>query len=270
MPSWCWKISRPISNAVRSRKEAAIYATNEVWLSVIATTLVTVAVFLPLTLVSGLSGIMFRELGWIVSIVVSVSTAAAISLTPMLSAYILHKEGGEHDYKGLGILYKPIDRALTWLDGAYARMLATVLNHRRWTLGAVLVVFCASLLLLSRVPFEFFPPADNGRIAATVRLQQNVSVEYTARIAREIDSVIRTKYPEVLLISASAGASSGDDAFSAMQTTGRTSSTTICVCRVRASAIVRSTRFPTCCVRISTGFPKSTATRSRRAAIRAR
>ena len=201
-------------------KEAAIYATNEVWLSVIATTLVTVAVFLPLTLVSGLSGIMFRELGWIVSIVVSVSTAAAISLTPMLSAYILHKEGGEHDYKGLGIVYKPIDRALTWLDGAYARMLATVLNHRRWTLGAVLVVFCASLLLLSRVPFEFFPPADNGRIAATVRLQQNVSVEYTARIAREIDSVIRTKYPEVLLISASAGASSGDDAFSAMQTTG--------------------------------------------------
>ena len=187
-------------------KEAAIYATNEVWLSVIATTLVTVAVFLPLTLVSGLSGIMFRELGWIVSIVVSVSTAAAISLTPMLSAYILHKEGGEHDYKGLGIVYKPIDRALTWLDGAYARMLATVLNHRRWTLGAVLVVFCASLLLLSRVPFEFFPPADNGRIAATVRLQQNVSVEYTARIAREIDSVIRTKYPEVLLISASAGA----------------------------------------------------------------
>ena len=201
-------------------KEAAIYATNEVWLSVIATTLVTVAGFLPLTLVSGLSGIMFRELGWIVSIVVSVSTAAAISLTPMLSAYILHKEGGEHDYKGLGIVYKPIDRALTWLDGAYARMLATVLNHRRWTLGAVLVVFCASLLLLSRVPFEFFPPADNGRIAATVRLQQNVSVEYTARIAREIDSVIRTKYPEVLLISASAGASSGDDAFSAMQTTG--------------------------------------------------
>ena len=201
-------------------KEAAIYATNEVWLSVIATTLVTVAVFLPLTLVSGLSGIMFRELGWIVSIVVSVSTAAAISLTPMLSAYILHKEGGEHDYKGLGIVYKPIDRALTWLDSAYARMLATVLNHRRWTLGAVLVVFCASLLLLSRVPFEFFPPADNGRIAATVRLQQNVSVEYTARIAREIDSVIRTKYPEVLLISASAGASSGDDAFSAMQTTG--------------------------------------------------
>jgi len=201
-------------------KEAAIYATNEVWLSVIATTLVTVAVFLPLTLVSGLSGIMFRELGWIVSIVVSVSTTAAISLTPMLSAYILHKEGGEHDYKGIGIVYKPIDRALTWLDNAYAKMLESVLHHRRWTLLVVFAVFASSLLLLSQVPFEFFPPSDNGRISATVRLQQNVSVEYSARIARQIDSIIYEKFPEIVLVSASAGQSSGDNAFSAMQTTG--------------------------------------------------
>lgn len=99
-----------------SPKEAAIYATNEVWLSVIATTLVVVAVFLPLTMVPGMAGILFRELGWIVSIVVCVSTLAAISLTPMMSAYILKLEGGEHDYKGLGIVYKPIDKALMWLD----------------------------------------------------------------------------------------------------------------------------------------------------------
>ncbi len=201
-------------------KEAAIYATNEVWLSVIATTLVTVAVFLPLTMVSGLSGIMFRELGWIVSIVVSVSTTAAISLTPMLSAYILHKEGGEHDYKGIGIVYKPIDKALTWLDDTYASMLNTVLHHRRWTLGVVFVVFSSSLLLLTKVPFEFFPPSDNGRISAIIKLQQNVSVEYTAKIAREIDSIIYAKYPEIVLVSASAGASSANNAFSAMQTTG--------------------------------------------------
>ena len=70
-------------------KEAAIYATNEVWLSVIATTLVVVAVFLPLTMVPGMAGILFRELGWIVTIVVCVSTTAAISLTPMMSAYLL-------------------------------------------------------------------------------------------------------------------------------------------------------------------------------------
>ena len=201
-------------------KEAAIYATNEVWLSVIATTLVVVAVFLPLTMVPGMAGILFRELGWIVTIVVCVSTTAAISLTPMMSAYLLKIDGGVHDYKGLGIVYKPIDRALTWLDEAYARALQWVVGHRRITFGCMMLLFLASLGLLSQVPTEFFPPSDNSRISATIKLEQNLSVDYTARIAREIDSIIYAKFPEVVIVSASSGANSSDNAFAAMQTTG--------------------------------------------------
>lgn len=201
-------------------KEAAIYATNEVWLSVIATTLVVVAVFLPLTMVPGMAGILFRELGWIVTIVVCVSTAAAITLTPMMSAYMLRLEGGVHDYKGVGVVYKPIDRALTWLDNAYARSLNWVVHHRRITVFSMMSVFVVSLGLLTQVPTEFFPPSDNNRIAATVELEQNISVAYTSRIARQIDSIIYAKYPEVILVSASAGANSSDNAFAAMQTTG--------------------------------------------------
>ena len=201
-------------------KEASIYATNEVWLSVIATTLVVVAVFLPLTLVPGMAGILFRELGWIVTIVVCVSTTAAITLTPMMSAYLLKREGGIHTYRGLGVVYKPIDRALAWLDNAYARSLDWVVHHRRLTVISMMSLFVLSLGLLTQVPTEFFPPSDNNRIAATVELEQNVSVEYTSRIARQIDSILYTKYPEVVLVSASAGANSSDDAFAAMQTTG--------------------------------------------------
>ncbi len=201
-------------------KEAAIYATNEVWLSVIATTLVVVAVFLPLTMISGMAGILFRELGWIVTIVVCVSTTAAISLTPMMSAYMLKLGGGDHDYKGIGVLYKPIDMALTWLDNAYARMLQWVVGHRRWTLGGMMSIFVVSLSLLTQVPVEFFPPSDNGRISAMVKLEQNIGVEYTAQIARQIDSIIYRDFPEVEVVSASSGASSADNAFAAMQTTG--------------------------------------------------
>ena len=201
-------------------KEAAIYATNEVWLSVIATTLVVVAVFLPLTMVPGMAGILFRELGWIVTIVVCVSTTAAITLTPMMSAYILKLNGGEHDYKGLGAIYKPIDRALTWLDEAYARALQWCVSHRRITFFTMMAFFVVSLVLLREVPTEFFPPSDNSRISATVKLEQNLSVEYTARIARQIDSTIYARFPEVELVSASAGANSSDNAFAAMQTTG--------------------------------------------------
>ncbi|MFV0290502.1 MAG: efflux RND transporter permease subunit, partial [Mangrovibacterium sp.] len=72
-----------------SPREAAIYATKEVWLSVIATTLVVVAVFFPLTLVGGQTGILFKQLGWIVTITVVTSTIAAVTLTPMLSAKML-------------------------------------------------------------------------------------------------------------------------------------------------------------------------------------
>ncbi len=201
-------------------KEAAIYATNEVWLSVIATTLVVVAVFLPLTMISGMAGILFRELGWIVTIVVCVSTTAAISLTPMMSAYMLKLGGGDHDYKGIGVIYKPIDKALTWLDNAYARMLHWVVGHRRRTLSVMMSLFAVSLLLLKQVPIEFFPPSDNGRISAMVKLEQNIGVEYTARIARQIDSIIYRDFPEVEVVSASSGANSSDNAFAAMQTTG--------------------------------------------------
>lgn len=201
-------------------KEAAIYATNEVWLSVIATTLVVVAVFMPLTMVPGMAGILFRELGWIVTIVVCVSTTAAITLTPMMAAYILKLDGGAHDYKGFGILYKPVDKALTGLDNAYARSLHWCVSHRRITFFTMMGLFVVSLGLVTKVPTEFFPPADNSRISGVVKLEQNLAVEYTAKIARQIDSVIYDKFPEIVLISASAGANSSDNAFAAMQTTG--------------------------------------------------
>ncbi len=205
-----------------SPKEAAIYATNEVWLSVIATTLVVLAVFMPLTMVTGMAGILFRELGWIVSIVVTVSTIAAITLTPMLSAYLLKSDGSVHTYKGLGVIYKPIDKSLEWLDRTYASVLNFVLRYRRLSLLAVTLTFISSLVMVGSglIATEFFPPTDNGRISGEVKLEQNLSVDYTAAVARQIDSIIYNKYPEVLLVSASSGANSSSSAFAAMQTTG--------------------------------------------------
>ena len=201
-------------------KEAAIYATNEVWLSVIATTLVVVAVFLPLTMIPGMSGILFKELGWIVTIVVCVSTTAAITLTPMLSAYMLKLEGGEHTYKGIGIIYKPIDKFLIWLDNIYEKSLRFVVKWRKSATLVLLALFGVSLLLVSQVPTEFFPPADNARITMAVKLPQNTHVDETSRVARQIDSLIAEKYPYIYMVSTSAGESSSNNAFAAMQTTG--------------------------------------------------
>ena len=201
-------------------KEAAIYATNEVWLSVIATTLVVVAVFMPLTMIPGMSGILFRELGWIVTIVVCVSTTAAITLTPMLSAYMLKLDGGAHTYKGIGIIYKPIDKFLMWLDDVYESMLRFVVKWRKTAALLLLAVFGLSLMLLKQVPTEFFPASDNARISMTVKLPQNTHVSETSRIARQVDSIISVKFPYVNMVSTSAGENSSNNAFAAMQTTG--------------------------------------------------
>ena len=201
-------------------KEAAIYATNEVWLSVIATTLVVVAVFMPLTMIPGMAGILFRELGWIVTIVVCVSTCAAITLTPMMSAYFLKIDGAAHTYKGIGIIYKPIDKFLIWLDNIYEHALRFVVRWKKSVIALLMIFFGVTMVLVREVPTEFFPASDNARITMTVKLPQNVHVDYTAKVARQIDAIIAEKFPFVNLVSTSAGASSSENAFAAMQSTG--------------------------------------------------
>jgi HAE1 family hydrophobic/amphiphilic exporter-1 len=201
-----------------SPREASIYGTNEVWLAVIATTLVIVAVFMPLTMLSGIAGIMFKELGWIVTIVTCVSTVAAVSLTPMLTSIML-KTNRVKSYKGVGKVFIPIEKFLDGLDSWYANMLAWVVRHRTVTLLSALVIFGVSILLFMGTPFDFFPKSDDGQISATVELDQGVSTDYTVRVARQIDSIWREKYPEIDIMSTSAGASSGST-FAAMQNTG--------------------------------------------------
>lgn len=202
-----------------SPKEASIYGTNEVWLAVIATTLTVVAVFLPLTMITGMAGIMFKQLGWIVCLVVVVSTIAAITLTPMLSSLMLRAQTA-HTYKGLGILFKPIDRFLDALDNGYSRLLTWAVRHRTVIMIGAAAVFGGSLFLMKKVPTEFFPASDNAIIAATVELDMGVGVDYTAKVARQIDSIIYAKYPEVTILSASAGMPDADNAFAAMQKSG--------------------------------------------------
>lgn len=202
-------------------REAAIYGTNEVWLSVIATTLVVVAVFLPLTMVGGMAGVLFKQLGWIVSLVVCTSTIAAISLTPMLSALMLRIENNKHTYKGLSAIYRPIDKFLGWLDRAYDRILRWALAHKKVVFFAPMVLLVFGLwLFATKIPTEFMPSSDGEQMSATITLDQNLSVEYTSAVARHIDSIIYAKYPEVILLSTSAGTSSGTNVFAAMSTTG--------------------------------------------------
>lgn len=201
-----------------SPREASIYGTNEVWLAVIATTLTVLAVFLPLTMLTGMAGIMFKSLGWIVSIVTMVSTIAAVSLTPMLTSKLL-KFNAKNEYKGAMVIFKPIDKFLDRLDNGYASILGWSIRHKLVVMSVAVLVFAGSLLLLKEVPTEFFPQQDNALVSASVKVQQSLSVEETVKTSRKIEKLIDEKYPEMKIYTISSG-SDPKDTYSQMSETG--------------------------------------------------
>jgi HAE1 family hydrophobic/amphiphilic exporter-1 len=203
-----------------SPREAAIYATNEVWISVIATTLVIIAVFVPLTMLSGMAGIMFKELGWIVTIVISISTIVAISLTPMLASQLLKANKVRIDEKGHLQIVKPkidwyekyIEKFHNKVSAWYANILRWCLNHKRITILIAFIFFVASLLpaITGRIGADFMPQSDNGRLSVTVELQRGTHLEETLKTARKIEARFEELVPEIKIISTSAG--SNEDA----------------------------------------------------------
>ena len=201
--------------------EASIYATNEVWVSVIATTLVLVAVFVPLTMLSGMAGIMFHELVWIVTVVCCTSTAVAITLTPMLCSKLLKAkkvhvdENGNlvDDEAGKKSWYdRTVVRMLDVIDDAYARSLGWCLNHKVLTFLILIAFFAASLtpVFMGKIGTDFMQQQDNGRLSVTVKLQRGTRIEETLKTARKLEARFVELVPEIELINTSAG--SNDDA----------------------------------------------------------
>ena len=201
-------------------REAAIYATNEVWTSVIATTLVIVVVFVPLTMLGGQAGIMFKELGWIVTIVVCTSTVVAISLTPMLCSKLLQAKKIKVDEYGHIVeirskenwYEKYVVKALDKVDAVYANILRWCLTHKRLVILFSVLFFFASItpMIMGKVGTDFMQQSDNGRLSVTVELQPGTRIEHTLKTARALEDRFRELVPEMTMLSTSAG--SNDDA----------------------------------------------------------
>ncbi len=202
-----------------SPKQAAVHGTNEVALSVIASTLTVLAVFLPLTTISGLSGVLFAQLGWSVSIVMIVSTVAALTLTPMLASQMFQKEAREGKKK-TPKLFVPIEKGLDSLDNGYAWLLGWAVRHRAAVIVIAAAIFGSSLLLLGVVKSEFFPTQDNGRIAATIELPVGTRMEITRDVALRLDREWRAKYPEITVTHFSVGQADTDNAWASMSDNG--------------------------------------------------
>lgn len=199
-------------------KQAAVHATNEVAISVVASTLTMLAVFLPLTMVSGMAGILFKQLGWIVSIIMIVSTVGALSLTPMLCSQLLRlrPEKGKL-YK---LIFTPIEHALDQLDHVYARFLNWAVRHRKTVIVSAFMVFAASMCLIPVIKTEFFPTQDNARIGITIELPIGTRQEISRELALRIDQNFREKYPEIKISNFTEGTADTDNTFAQLSDNG--------------------------------------------------
>lgn len=188
-----------------SPREAAIYATNEVWLAVIVTTLTVVAVFFPMTLITGMTGVLFRQLGWIVTITVVTSTLVAISLTPMLSSKMLRLRETKTN-PGRWSYERTIIPWLDKLDDFYVNSLKWSLTHKKVIIIVSVAVLGVSIFLATKLQTEFMPQTDESRFSISVELQSGTRVDKTIEIARQVDKILKTDFPEIELIATSAGA----------------------------------------------------------------
>ena len=197
-------------------KEAAVYATNEVGVAVMASTLTIVAVFFPLTMVTGLAGVMFGQLGWMVTIMIVTSVIIALSLTPMLCSQMLRLTNTQG--KTFDKLYAPVKRALDKLDAAYAKLVNLAVRNRWKTLLISFSVFII-ILFLSKffINFDFMPASDNSMITTDIYLPTGTRMEVARATAMKIDSIIEKKYPEIRVRQFSVGQADENNAYAAMQ-----------------------------------------------------
>ena len=200
-------------------KEAAVHATQEVGISVIASTLTMLAVFLPLTMIKGMAGLMFKQLGWIVSIIMIVSTVGALTLIPMLCSQFLRfkpKHGKLHD-----IIFGNFNKFLDLISRGYGRLINWCVGHRKIVVLTALAVFALTVgLIAPGLKTEFMPKSDDGRITIQLELPAGTGQDITRATAHEIYDKFAAAVPEIVNCSFTLGQADSDNSFASMQTNG--------------------------------------------------
>ena len=200
-------------------KEAAVHATQEVGISVIASTLTMLAVFMPLTMIKGMAGVMFKQLGWITSIIMIVSTIGALTLIPMLCSQFLRfkpKTGKLHD-----LIFGNFNKFLDLISRGYGRLISWCIGHRTIVTLVSIAVFVVTMVFLGpKIKTEYFANSDQGRITLQLELPAGTGQDITRSIGFEIYEKFVEQIPEIESCAFSFGQADTDNAFASMQNNG--------------------------------------------------
>jgi HAE1 family hydrophobic/amphiphilic exporter-1 len=189
-------------------QEASVEGAREVGTAIIASTITTLVIFLPLIFVRGVSGILFKELAYVIIFALICSLLVALSLVPMLASRLLTSTSPH--VKG------PDTRANRWaaaarsvfagIEKAYLDLLHWALGHRWVTVLAAVALLGASLLLLPLIGSEFLPPSDEGEVRVTGEMEIGTRLELVDRQTRIMERIVEPAVPEAVASVVSVGA----------------------------------------------------------------
>ena len=199
-------------------KTAADKGTGEIQMAVFAITLVVIAVFVPVAMMSGTVGQFLKQFGLTVAFSMAISLFVALTIIPMLAAYF----GGEGHTPGhaaeptnsiydktLGRMLRGFDRFQTWLENMYEKFLRLTLKHGLLTITGTFAVFVLSIFTVAHVPAEFIPDDDSGEISVSIELPPGANLDTSTAALNKLKDVV-DKNPEVDYTLSTAGSVLGE------------------------------------------------------------
>ena len=168
--------------------EAALVGAKEIGFTVVSISISLVAVFIPILLMGGIVGRLFREFAVTLSVAIAVSLVVSLTATPMMCAHLLRAHADEKR----GRLYLASERAFAWIIGRYEKSLAWVLRHQPLTMAVTLATMAATIVLYAKVPKGFFPQQDTGRLTGQIVADQDTSFQaMQAKLGEFVGTVMK-------------------------------------------------------------------------------
>ena len=164
---------------------AALEGSREIGFTVLSISISLVAVFIPLLLMGGIIGRLFREFALTVTASIAVSALVSLTLAPMLCSRFMHRESGRH-----GAIYRAIEAGFNAMLSFYRRTLDVVLRHQAITLGVFFATMVLTAIMFLQIPKGFFPIQDTGLISGFAEASQDTSPDEMMKILRKMGDVI--------------------------------------------------------------------------------
>ncbi len=204
-------ITRHLENGMQPM-EAALHGAKEIGFTVISISISLIAVFIPILMMGGIVGRLFREFAVTLSVAIVISMVVSLTTTPMMCSLLLRPHAEEKH----GRVFQVSERIFQWIMGHYETSLTWVLRHQRFTLGVALGTMLATVGLYIIIPKGFFPQQDTGRVTGAIQAAQDISFAGMEKLMVQYVAIVQTD-PDIENVTAFVGSGNTGRLFASLK-----------------------------------------------------